>query len=67
MAWTQLDIDALDTALKTGTLSVRDSDGKMVTYRSVDEIIKVRAIAYAALNGATLGPASRRPALAVWN
>lgn len=65
MAWTQADIDAIDLALKSNTLTVRDSDGKQVTYRSVDELLRVRALAIAAVNGAA--GCRRGPAIAVWN
>jgi hypothetical protein len=37
MAYTQTQLDALQAALATGTLTV-EFDGKRVTYRSLDEI-----------------------------
>lgn len=43
MAFTQADIDALKAALATGALTVRAPDGRMVTYRSVDEMLRTLA------------------------
>lgn len=43
MALQQSDLSALETALATGELTV-EYDGKKVTFRSVDELLK--AIAY---------------------
>jgi hypothetical protein len=42
MAFSQTDLDTIDDAIKSAELSVRFSDGSSVTYRSVDELIKVR-------------------------
>lgn len=42
MAFSQSDLDTIDDAIKGAELSVRFSDGSSVTYRSVDEMIKVR-------------------------
>lgn len=41
MAWTQTQLDALETAIAEGVLTVRYQD-KQVTYRSLDEMIRVR-------------------------
>lgn len=43
MAFTQTQLDAIDAALASGELSVT-YDGRSVVYRSVDELLKVRAI-----------------------
>ena len=40
MAWTQEDLDALKAAYAGGTLSVRFSDGRTVTYPSGDDLLK---------------------------
>lgn len=40
MAYTQDDIDALKAAIKSGKLSVRHGETQ-VTYRSIDEMIKL--------------------------
>lgn len=45
MAWTQADLDALDNAIKGGAVHVRFSDGKEVTYRSMNDLLKARAFA----------------------
>lgn len=42
MAFTQLDIDALDRAIASGELTVRHGD-RLVTYRSVDELLRARS------------------------
>lgn len=41
MGWTQTDLDAIENAIKSGTLRVKYSD-KEVTYRSLDELLKIR-------------------------
>lgn len=38
MAYSQADIDALETAMGTGALKVRYADGREVTYRTLDEM-----------------------------
>ncbi len=43
MAFTQADIDALDRAIKSGALRVEYAD-KVVWYRSLDEILRLRAM-----------------------
>lgn len=39
MALTQSDLEALESAIATGELTV-EYDGKRVTFRSIDELIK---------------------------
>jgi hypothetical protein len=41
MAFTQTQLDALDTAIAGGTLTV-EYDGKRITYRSLSEMLKLR-------------------------
>lgn len=41
MAWTQTDLDAIEAAIVNGTTVVKYAD-KSVTYRSIDELIRVR-------------------------
>jgi 5-keto 4-deoxyuronate isomerase len=48
MAFTQAQIDALDTAIASGTLRVRHGD-KDITYRSVDEMMAARSAMVRAL------------------
>lgn len=42
MALTQTDLDALDTAIATGELSV-EFNGRRVTYRSIPDLLQARA------------------------
>lgn len=42
MALTQTDLDSINAAIASGELSIRSSDGKQVTYRSIDELMKAR-------------------------
>lgn len=43
MAFTQADLDNLDAAIKSGALRVRTGD-RDVTYRSLEEMMKVRSL-----------------------
>jgi hypothetical protein len=46
MAWTQVDLDALKAAYASGTLRVRFSDGKEVTYPTGDDLLRrIRIVA----------------------
>lgn len=51
MAWQQSDLDAIESAIKSGALIVKFSD-KQVQYRSLDEMLKIRDLIRKAL-GAT--------------
>lgn len=42
MAFTQQDLDAVNTAIASGALTVK-MGGREVTYRSLDELLKARA------------------------
>jgi len=42
MAYTQADLDAIDAALKSGAVRVEFPGGGATTYRSVDDMLKVR-------------------------
>lgn len=44
MGWTQTDIDRIDAALASGELVVQHSDGRRITYRSVEELKAARAL-----------------------
>lgn len=44
MAFTQSDLDAIDAAIASGALTVRSSDGKQVTYRSIEELTRARKV-----------------------
>ncbi len=52
------DLDALDTAIKSGTLRVQFAD-RSVTYRSISEMLQVRALIVTEL-AASVGPPIRR-------
>lgn len=41
MAWTQTDLDALETAIKAGVRNVQFRD-RSVTYHSLDEMLRLR-------------------------
>lgn len=43
MAWTQSDLDALETALKAGARVVQFRD-RRVEYHSLEEMLKLRAV-----------------------
>lgn len=57
MAWTQAQLDALEAAIAEGTLSVQYGD-KKVTYRSMDEMLRVRDLMRKEL-GKTAGSGAR--------
>jgi len=42
MAWTQTDLDRVETAIASGVLEVTTSDGKKVRYQSLADLIRVR-------------------------
>jgi hypothetical protein len=58
MAFTQQDIDALDTAYKSGAKSVTTSDGKNVQLHSVEEYMRLRNMMIAEVLGPSRSPAS---------
>ena len=41
MAWTQIDLDAIEEAIASGTLRVEYND-RTIVYRSIDELLKAR-------------------------
>ena len=43
MAFTQTDLTAIDSAIASGELTVRTADGKLVTLRSMGELLQARA------------------------
>ena len=42
MAFTSQDLTAVDSAIASGELTVRTADGKLVTLRSVSELLQAR-------------------------
>ena len=59
MALTQTDLDNLDTAIATGELRV-ESQGRSITYRSVEELLKARAHVSAALAASATAGGGKR-------
>lgn len=59
MAWTQTDLDRINRAIATGELTVRMADGKLVTYRSIMELERARALIKGELDAATATPRHR--------
>ena len=49
MAFTQNDLSAIDSAIASGELTVRTADGKLVTLRSMTELMQARSTISAAL------------------
>ncbi len=49
MAFTQNDLSGIDAAISSGELTVRTADGKLVTLRSMAELLQARAVIVAAL------------------
>lgn len=56
MAFTTTDLAAVDAAIASGELTIRAADGKTVTYRSMDELLKARAVMQAELAAANHRP-----------
>jgi hypothetical protein len=42
MAFTTTDLTAIERAIASGELHIQFSDGRAVTYRSIDELMKAR-------------------------
>jgi hypothetical protein len=42
MPFTAADLEAVNSAIAAGELTVRHADGRMVTMRTVDELLKAR-------------------------
>ena len=52
MAFTQTDLDNINTAISHGELAV-ELNGRKVVYRSVDDLIKARALVASELSAAS--------------
>lgn len=59
MALIQTDLDALDTAIASSELTVRLAD-RLVTYRSIPELIQARAHVAKVVSGQLSGSTSTR-------
>lgn len=57
--FTASDLTAVETAIISGALSVRFSDGRQYQYRSIDELLRVRDLINAEI-AATAGASRRR-------
>ena len=55
MALTQTDLDAINAAIASGELTVQHSDGRRITYRSIEELKEARSLILA-----DIGPPSPR-------
>jgi hypothetical protein len=44
MAFTSADLAAIDAAIASGAMEIRFSDGRSVQYRSIDELMRARAL-----------------------
>jgi hypothetical protein len=53
MALTNADLDTIEAAIATSELRVRFSDGREVTYRSIDDLFKARDFIKGVLTGAS--------------
>lgn len=49
MAFTTDNLAAIDAAIASGELTVRGADGRLITYRDLDQLIKARALIVADL------------------
>jgi hypothetical protein len=56
MAFTPQDLAAIDFAIASGELTVRTADGKLVTLRSMAELLQARAVITASLAAASTTP-----------
>ena len=60
MAFTQNDLSAIDSAIASGELTVRTADGKLVTLRTMAELLQARSVIAASLaHQASVGTAPR--------
>lgn len=56
MAFTQNDLAAIDFSIASGELTIRTADGKLVTLRSMAELLQARQAIQAELAAATPSP-----------
>ena len=49
VSWTAEDLANLDAAIASGSLTVRSKNGDSVTYRSLDDMLRLRALIAASL------------------
>lgn len=58
MSWTASDLVAIEAAIASGALSVQFSD-RRVQYRTMDELLKARAIIKAQVESSTVSTSTR--------
>jgi hypothetical protein len=56
MAFTPQDLAAIDSAIASGELTVRTADGKLVTLRSMAELLQARSVIAASLASTAATP-----------
>lgn len=56
MAFTSQDLAAIEAAIASGELTIRAADGKTVTLRTMDELLKARDVIKGSMPGATGTP-----------
>ena len=59
MAFSSADLATVEAAIATGALKVRYADGREVTYQSVADLIRVRAVIQSDINASSATPVSR--------
>lgn len=53
MAWTATDITKLKAAIASGTLHISFADGKSITYKSTDDMLKALSLMESEVNAGT--------------
>jgi hypothetical protein len=56
MAFTPADLEAIDRAIASGELTIRSADGKMVTMRSMSELLEARSVVVTGIASGTNKP-----------
>lgn len=56
MAFTSQDLAAIEAAIASGELTIRAADGKTVTLRTMDELLKARDVIKGSMPSATGAP-----------
>lgn len=59
MPFTSADLTAINTAIASGELTIRGADGRQVTLRSMDELLKARDAIVADIASTSAGPTPR--------
>lgn len=65
MSFTSADLTAINAAIASGELTVRTADGKMVTLRSMGELLEARRTIMAEMSQSAQSSSVRRGAFAV--